>query len=96
MALADALEAMCSDRPYRPTPSVKEAIEEIKRCSGKQFDPAVVRGFLRVIEKEGLGFVKNSAVVVDKGLLVGQVGDGGASSRYLKKSMVMGVPESGQ
>ena len=96
LALADSLEAMCSDRPYRPTPSVKEAIEEIKRCSGTQFDPVVVRGFLRVIEKEGRGFVKNSAVVVDNALLLGQVSDGGVSSRYLKKSMAMGVPESSQ
>jgi len=45
-AVADALDAMISDRPYRKALSVAHARGEIKRCSGTQFDPAVVEVFL--------------------------------------------------
>jgi putative nucleotidyltransferase with HDIG domain len=45
-AVADALDAMISDRPYRKALSVEHARGEIKRCSGTQFDPAVVEVFL--------------------------------------------------
>jgi putative two-component system response regulator len=47
-ALADALDAMTSDRPYRKAMSLEEAITEIERCSGKQFDPVIVSAFLRI------------------------------------------------
>ncbi len=47
IAIADAFDAMISDRPYRAALSVADAINEIKRCSGTQFDPMVVNAFLR-------------------------------------------------
>jgi putative nucleotidyltransferase with HDIG domain len=47
-AIADTLDAITSDRPYRKGRSFTEAREEIKRCSGKQFDPAIVEVFLRI------------------------------------------------
>jgi HD-GYP domain-containing protein (c-di-GMP phosphodiesterase class II) len=47
-AVADTFDAMTSDRPYRKAVSVEEAREEIARCSGTQFDPEVVRGFLTI------------------------------------------------
>lgn len=47
-ALADALDAMTSDRPYRRAMSLEDAISEIERCSGKQFDPVMVGAFLRI------------------------------------------------
>lgn len=47
-ALADALDAMTSDRPYRRAMSLEDAISEIERCSGKQFDPVMVNAFLRI------------------------------------------------
>jgi HD-GYP domain-containing protein (c-di-GMP phosphodiesterase class II) len=49
--VADAFEAMVSDRPYRKALTIEDAIMELKRCSGKQFDPEVVDAFLRVLEK---------------------------------------------
>ena len=52
LAVADAYEAMISDRPYRPRLSDEEAREELKRCSGSQFDPEVVEAFLRVRGRE--------------------------------------------
>jgi putative nucleotidyltransferase with HDIG domain len=45
-AVADALDAMISDRPYRKALPMAHARQEIKRCSGTQFDPAVVQTFL--------------------------------------------------
>ncbi len=45
-AVADALDAMISDRPYRRALSIDHARKEIDRCSGTQFDPQVVEVFL--------------------------------------------------
>jgi putative nucleotidyltransferase with HDIG domain len=45
-AVADALDAMISDRPYRKALPIRHAEEEIQRCSGTQFDPKVVEVFL--------------------------------------------------
>ena len=49
-AVADTLDAITSDRPYRPAQSVPAAQAEIKRCSGTQFDPDVVEKFLSMPE----------------------------------------------
>jgi putative nucleotidyltransferase with HDIG domain len=46
LAVADAFDAMTSDRPYRKMLSRDAAVKEIERCSGTQFDPAVVEAFL--------------------------------------------------
>lgn len=48
LAVADAFDAMTSDRPYRSAMSAEEALSEIKRCTGTQFDPAVVVAFLKI------------------------------------------------
>ncbi len=50
-AVADALDAMISDRPYRRALPLEHAFKEIKRCSGTQFDPQVVDVFLSLPEK---------------------------------------------
>ena len=47
-AVADALDAITSDRPYRKARGFDAAREEILRCSGTQFDPAVVEVFLKI------------------------------------------------
>ncbi len=47
-AVADALDAITSDRPYRKARSFDTAREEVLRCSGTQFDPAVVEVFLKI------------------------------------------------
>jgi putative two-component system response regulator len=47
LAVADSFDAMTSDRPYRTAMPAVRAIAEIKRCSGSQFDPAVVKAFLK-------------------------------------------------
>jgi putative nucleotidyltransferase with HDIG domain len=47
-AIADALDAITSDRPYRQASDFDFARKEILRCSGTQFDPAVVEVFLKI------------------------------------------------
>ncbi len=49
IAVVDAYDAMTSDRPYRPAMSKEEALEELKKNAGTQFDPRVVNAFLLVI-----------------------------------------------
>jgi putative nucleotidyltransferase with HDIG domain len=51
LSVADAFEAMTSDRPYRSGRSVEDAIEELKRCSGQQFDPRVVVVFSELLAR---------------------------------------------
>ena len=52
VSCCDAYDAMTSDRPYRPARPPEEALEELLRCSGSQFDPEVVSALSSVIEKE--------------------------------------------
>jgi putative nucleotidyltransferase with HDIG domain len=47
-AVADAMDAITSDRPYRKARSFDDARQEVLRCSGTQFDPAVVEIFLKI------------------------------------------------
>jgi diguanylate cyclase (GGDEF)-like protein/PAS domain S-box-containing protein len=49
LAVADAYDVMTHTRPYKQALSHKEAVEEIIRCSGSQFDPEVVEVFLKVM-----------------------------------------------
>jgi HD-GYP domain-containing protein (c-di-GMP phosphodiesterase class II) len=53
IGLADAYDAMTSDRPYRKALSSDEAINEIKKNKGKQFDPQVVDAFMDYIQEAG-------------------------------------------
>jgi putative two-component system response regulator len=48
LAVAEAYDAMTSQRPYRAAMSVKAACTEIERCKGSQFDPEVADAFLRI------------------------------------------------
>jgi putative nucleotidyltransferase with HDIG domain len=51
VGLADAFDAMTTDRPYNEARPLAEAVEEIVRNRGTQFAPAVVDAFLRVAER---------------------------------------------
>jgi len=54
LAVADAFDAMTSTRVYRGGRSVAEAVEELRRGSGTQFDPTVVQAFLAAVEAQGV------------------------------------------
>lgn len=49
ISVADAFDAMTSERPYRPGMSYSEAIEELKACAGTQFDANVVEAFVQSV-----------------------------------------------
>ena len=50
VALADVFDALCSKRAYKDAWSMEEAIAEIKKLSGKKFDPEVVESFFRCLD----------------------------------------------
>ena len=52
IAVADTFDAMTTNRPYRDKKSIEDSVEEIKKCSGTQFDPDIVQAFLRAHDKK--------------------------------------------
>jgi len=48
IAVADVFDALTSERPYKRAWSLEEAMAEIQRQSGRQFDPDVVEAFMRL------------------------------------------------
>jgi two-component system, cell cycle response regulator len=52
VAVCDAFDAMTTNRPYRRRIGTPQALEELRRCAGSQFDRAVVEAFGRVLERE--------------------------------------------
>ncbi len=57
ITLADAFDAMTTDRPYRKQIGLAESLQEVKRCMGSQFDADVASVLFRVLEKELSGSV---------------------------------------
>jgi diguanylate cyclase (GGDEF)-like protein/PAS domain S-box-containing protein len=49
LAIADAYDAMINDRPYRKAMSKELALQELKKCAGRQFDPSLVEKFINNI-----------------------------------------------
>jgi len=88
LAVADALDAMLSDRSYRPTRSLKEVLAEINRCSNQQFDPEVVAAFQEMVKGKESNFFKNSAATVDQTLRMSGALEISSDIKYLKKSMI--------
>lgn len=54
LAVADAYDSMTAERPYRKTPGSENAVEELIRCSGTQFDPKVVNALIKALKKNNL------------------------------------------
>jgi diguanylate cyclase (GGDEF)-like protein/PAS domain S-box-containing protein len=51
VAVVDAFTAMVSSRPYKLAMTIDEALGELRRCAGTQFDRVVVEAFARVVER---------------------------------------------
>ncbi len=62
LLVADAFDAMTTDRPYRKAMPIEAAIEELKRHRGSQFDPVVVDAFLKILERGGAHPLHGAAV----------------------------------
>ena len=58
-SIADAMDAMISDRPYRRALPMSHACEEIRRCSGTQFDPKIVEVFLSIPQQHWIDLREN-------------------------------------
>jgi HD-GYP domain-containing protein (c-di-GMP phosphodiesterase class II) len=54
VTVADAFDAIISDRPYREGRSVDEAVREIAEFSGKQFSPKVTQALMRLYDRDAL------------------------------------------
>lgn len=50
LTVIDSFDAMTSNRPYNKRKTYKEAIEELKRCSGTHFDPEIVKVFIKALK----------------------------------------------
>jgi putative nucleotidyltransferase with HDIG domain len=55
--VADTVEAMTSNRPYRKVLPLTVVIDELRKYSGRQFDPKVVDAFMRLLEQQGDDFI---------------------------------------
>ncbi len=69
LAVVDAFDAMTSDRPYRRPRTGAEAVAELERCAGSQFDPEIVQAFVSAWREHARGELPRSR------------GPGGASAR---------------
>lgn len=67
LTVADSFEAMVADRPYRRGRSQQEAMLELRRCSGTQFDPKVVDAFVDILESSDMGISELSNDDLDLG-----------------------------
>jgi putative nucleotidyltransferase with HDIG domain len=52
LSVCDAYSAMTDDRPYKKARSHDEAVQELRRCEGVQFDPRVVDAFIKTLETQ--------------------------------------------
>ena len=52
ITIVDAYDVMINGRPYKGPMAHEEVIEELKRFAGIQFDPELVKNFIKVIEKD--------------------------------------------
>ena len=72
IAVVDAYDAMTNNRSYRYAMSPSDAMEELKRCAGSQFDPFIVSEFLQMLRE-------NSPVEIPNGDAAEQSGNGHAA-----------------
>ena len=54
VAVADAFGAMTTDRPYRKALTMEQAVKELKKDAGTQFDPHLVEIFISILEEKGI------------------------------------------
>lgn len=60
LSVADTVEAMAFDRPYRRASQPSAIVAEVQSQSGRQFDPVIVSAFVHVVERHGGAVIVNS------------------------------------
>lgn len=55
LAVCDTFDAMTTDRPYRKALTIEDALKEIERCAGTQFDPNIAHAFIKMIKNGNYG-----------------------------------------
>ena len=80
LAVADAFDAMTSNRSYRGARPVPEAVSELRKWAGTQFDPAFVHAFVAALERDGW---KGSGSAVDGAAAI-EVDDPSGSLRTIE------------
>jgi HD-GYP domain-containing protein (c-di-GMP phosphodiesterase class II) len=63
VTLADSFDAMTTDRPYKTRRSIEDVIDDLRRNSGKQFEPEVVASFCRALLKEISGQTRTRPII---------------------------------
>ncbi len=72
IAVADAFDSMTSTRSYREARRMSEAIEELRKGAGSQFDPVMVEAFIAALHREGWRVPERAAPPVDRQTVTAQ------------------------
>ncbi len=91
LALADSYDAMTSNRVYRKRLSDEEVRDELIRCSGTQFDPALTQIFVRLIDKGQMQVGTKDGIATD---VTGKVRASSVLENRLSKDLLAGVKVS--
>ncbi|MCB0113368.1 MAG: HD-GYP domain-containing protein [Caldilineaceae bacterium] len=86
LCVADSVEAMLSDRPYRPTRGLEEVIEEVERSAGSHFDPEIAKIFVSLAREEGGSLFTNNAGDIAEVLTSHGISGALANRCYVKRS----------
>lgn len=54
ISVVDSFDVMTHERPYKKAMSVKDAVKELRRCSGSQFDPEIVEIFIKYLKENNI------------------------------------------
>jgi HD-GYP domain-containing protein (c-di-GMP phosphodiesterase class II) len=72
IAVADAFDSMTSTRSYREARRMSEAIEELRKGAGSQFDPVMVEAFIAALHREGWRLPERAAPPADRQTVTAQ------------------------
>jgi hypothetical protein len=72
IAVADAFDSMTSTRSYREARRMSEAIEELRKGAGTQFDPVMVEAFIAALHREGWRVPERAAPPADRQTVTAQ------------------------
>ncbi len=82
LLVADAFDAMTTDRVYRDRRPIREAVDELKRLAGKQFDPRAVTSLCQVLERNSDAWERQIKRTVDAARLPHEVQVSAAVDRF--------------